>query len=424
MGAPKRRLNIRRIPTNTEASGRFIEAGTCESLLISLPHHRLPSGAWSGGGPFYQVTEKLEHTGGMTFPGYYLNGRHDDPYRVCGVNTLPTLVPQPSLSSYMSTWGNDVRYMWTFAPSGFRKTRPGNPVASLGQFIVELRDLPKLPFQGRRSYRSVFGQGLSLPGMIRALMAYCMDFRHLGGEYLNVVFGWKPFIRDLQQVYNLWQTIDRQLAQIVRNNGKGIRRRATVSENSSSTSAVAHSASAGAYVASGFPSGTTMAKAPCGSDWSVETKVTTKVWYAAKYRYFIPDVSSSQWTRKAKLALFGVLPTPELVWAVTPWSWLIDWSVNVSDVLSNMSTNAVENLVQDYSFLMMREETVKTGCVSTYWGDCQYGSGSCTLHSTYSVVKKRRTTGGSPYALNAISGKPLTAYQGGILAALGLSLAK
>jgi len=370
------------------------------------------------------VTDELEHRGAQTIPGYHriIDRPTCD---TIGVDTCTAWFNVGTLNDYMGAWDWFDNLMKSSTAEGYHKTRPGNPTASLGQFLVELRDLPKLPLIGSSVYQSLFKRGLSLPGIMMAAREIARSFRaaNLGGEYLNVVFGWKPFVRDLQEIYNLWQNVDRQLAQIVKDNGKGVRRKVTLSDETSTPVSESRDFGYPGVDVRGFPGD--LINAGGHTSWSKVTTRHERVWYAARYRYWIPDVSSSGWNRRAKLALFGALPTPELVWELVPFSWLIDWSVNVGDVLSNMSTNAVDNLVQDYSFVMREWTVTTTHTTDSNWSEwlpyTPGGHGHWT--STERQTVKGRTYGGSPYALNAVSGAPLTGYQTGVLAALGISLA-
>jgi hypothetical protein len=261
-------------------------------------------------------------------------------------------------------------------------------------------------------------------------MKEASDFRNLGSEYLNVVFGWKPFVKDLQGMYNLWKSLDKQMAQIVRDNGKGIRRKAKLKTEQDMTS---ESKSytipfVNLYSAPGWVGGS-----PAYTHWSTQTRWTEEVWFSGSYRYYIPDVGSSQWTRRAKLALFGALPTPELVWEVMPWSWLIDWFTNVGDVVSNASTNAVDNLVSDYAFVMRKVTYQKDANVTTYMPGVSHGDPytigrlvpavSASVNSTQKWVLKSRSGGGNPFGLG-LQLSALTGHQLSILAALGISRSK
>jgi len=237
---------------------------------------------------------------------------------------------------------------------------------------------------------------------------------------LNVVFGWKPFVNDLRKMYNLWQTIDKRMAQIVRENGRGIRRKATIKDvtDTSQTGADFNTCFVNVYGGAG-PNGP-----GCSTQYRVTTRTKTKVWFVGKYQYYIPDTGSSQWTTRARAALFGALPTPDLLWEVLPWSWLIDWFGNVGDVVSNLSPNAVDNLTTQYSFTM---RTVKTAircdayCVAPAAGGVFVSPAvDRTFTSVFEDEVKQRVGGGNPFGIG-VELASLSGYQLSILAALGLS---
>lgn len=434
---PRQRLKLETIQYGRSSDNTFLRAGKAESLLLSMPHHRTKGGGWSGGGPFFQVTDEVQHLGKRPFPGYMRIIWRDAQTAVGCVGASAWFTP-PDPKSYNNSWSALQAAAWTYAAKGYHVTRPGNPVASLGQFLAELRDLPKIPLlklPSPKRYISLFKQGFSLARIMHEARQIAAEAVHAskesfwrnpdaGGEYLNYVFGWKPFVEDLRQIYKLWKTVDKQLAQIIRDNGKGIRRSASLGK----TKEVLNSETKrypypGANIY-GFPGDYINA----GGDtiYTLETVRETNVWYSAKYRYYIPDVTDSQWTRRAKLALFGALPTPELVWELVPFSWLIDWAVNVGDVVSNVSTNAVDNLVQEYSFIMRSIKTTTTASATTTWKEWQpyFPAGSGTFTSILTQTIKTRTGGGSPYALSAVNGTALTPTQNGVIAALGLNLMK
>lgn len=428
---PRQIVSIKKVPYGEPRDRTTCDDGETKTLLLSQPHHRLKGGGWSGGGSFFQVDESLHHSGNRHFPGY-TRGIYYGPRDAVSVTGVTSTLPVTKPSQYKGDWNGLNAAAFSFGAKFYHMTRPGNPVASLGQFLMELRDLPKIPFvQGRAGYVSLFKQGLSLSGIMRQAREIARNALHwrrlypdVGGEYLNFLFGWKPFISDLRSIYNLWSSIDRQMAQIIRDNGKSVRRKAHLEKQTEILSNSNNSYSFPGANIRGFPGD--YASAGGKSSVTVWSWRVTEVWYSAAYRYYIPDVSSSEWTRRAKLALFGALPTPELIWAVTPFSWLVNWAINVEDVVSNLSVNAVDNLVQLYSFIMRKITTEYISWSQTEWNGrpgC-YPAGSGTWISTRKQVIKTRTGGGSPYALSAQSGTPLSSYQLGVLAALGLNLAK
>jgi len=400
------------------------------ALLASEPHYRLPNGRWSGGGPFCMVRQSVHHTGdGVTdamYGDFHFGPFHYGTVGGGGDYSVPTAIPSSWTHPSYQDLASDT---YQYGARGYARTRPGNPVASLGQFLIELRDLPRLPFGaalgrlGRKGrYPSVSTYPLNeVPGR---LLARLKDFRALGSEYLNVVFGWKPFVSDVRKLYNLWSDIDKRMAQIVRENGKSINRRAVLEQETTTEELRDSYPGAWRWIPGAFSLTTNSGS----SQWVATRTTTTKVWYAANYRYYIPDVGSSQWTRRARLALFGGLPTPELLWSVLPWSWLIDWFGNVGDVISNLSPNAVDNLVQNYHYTMkhvkvltvltstsVQEEVDFRAFGSWYWPRLE-----ARCSSQLVTESKVRDGTGSPFGLNARF-PSLSTYQLSILAALGAS---
>lgn len=389
------------------------------ALLMSEPHWVLPSGKWSGGGPFCCWKEDVVHLGTQQTSIRY-DGFEYGPFTSLGATEVPAYRTHFTAPPDPHALGVDLLSSGAFA-TGYARAKPGNPVAGLGQFLVELRDLPAIPGgEARRRWRN---QGLTLsqlPGFLRSRLK---DFRDLGSEYLNVVFGWKPFVGDLQKLYGLWKTIDRRLADIVRNNGKSVRRRADVEDSSTvdATESVYPYPYAGVW--SGIPNWI-----PGISVRTVTRKRTTRVWFAGSFRYYIPDIGSSQWTARATAALFGANPTPQLLWEVMPWSWLVDYFTNVGDVISNASSNAVDNLTLEYGFLMKHTtERLEVG-IQTYheavdlprsW---KWPKKDCTYTSWQTTETKLRATGDAGFSLLWGAGSNgLSPYKLGVLAALGAS---
>lgn len=372
-----------------------IEVPSHRGLLVSQGHRRKGSGGWESGGPFHQVTD--EWTGSpvhqLTFEQLFpVRLNRDWAVSLAGMPSTFAPLDTPSFSDYQAELG--VAYT-----KGYKRTRPGNPTASVGQFVAELRQVPTLP--GR-------------------LFAQLKNFRSLGSEYLNVQFGWKPFVNDVKKMYETYKNIDAKLARIASENGKGIRKRANLTDE---TNVTMHEEQHNVPFARCSP-----VPAIFGSGrttYSETTTTTVKSWYSARYRYWIPDVGSSQWTKRATRALYGVNPTPELLWEILPWSWLIDYFSNVGDVMSNASANAVDNLTMDYSYVMKRTKIVTQVHVKTTWEAnenilAKIGASSADLHATHTVEVKLRQGGLNPYGIGADFGG-LSGYQLSILAALGIS---
>jgi len=351
-------------------------------------------------------------------------------WQMSGVVGGPTHVPSTWADRYDS-WGVAATKVQDYIPKGYQRTRPGNPRADLGQFLIELRDIPKLPLTkglfkvskrpGKYGFRTV--SGVPFQEIPRELFRNLTSLRNLGSEYLNVVFGWKPLLSDLRKMYYLWQDVDRRMGQIIRENGKAISRRANVETSSTLDVVDGPTAQPFAYynIWGGVPNFPTFE----GTTVLTHLKRTyARVWYMAKYQYYIPDVGSSLWTTRARAALFGVLPTPALLWEVLPWSWLIDWFTNVGDIYSNISPNAVDNLVTLYSYTMKNVKTYESWHAHVHHsaGTAVWSHPGCDagFASYLSEETKLRFPGGSPFTLNTKLAD-FSPYQLGVLAALGLS---
>jgi len=419
--------------------------GRREALVITSNHRRLPNGAWDGGGDFYCYKTKLSHGTRLILPNVRRNNSPLEDYHCMGVSPAQ-MKPSAPGSVFWPVWegvsGVRANAAAHYA-TGYARTRPGNPVADLGQFLIELRDLPQMPFRNaatkivdfpfRRTGRVAEGKMREFLGkktLNRSGNTRRQGFSsNLGNEYLNVVFGWKPFVRDLQRMYALYHDIDRQLAKLRMENGRYIRRKAKLLSDTVTTMDI-NTVYPTPYVnVYGQPpswmTGTT--------HYTKTTKVRTRVWFSASYRYYIPDTGSSEWDARARLALFGGLPTPELLWEVMPWSWLIDWFGNVGDVISNASPNAVDNLTCRYSFVMKEIVTTVTwrahvchtaqqSLPSDYFKS-DWPAVDHTFETVFETTQKVRVGGGNPFGLD-VGLLSLNEGQLAILAALGISRSK
>jgi len=250
-------------------------------------------------------------------------------------------------------------------------------------------------------------QAKQLPGHYAKLNS----FKEAGDEYLNGVFGWVPFVSDLKQAVGCAVVLHKHLEQLRRDNGRDIRREGPVSSDTSTTS-----------VTDSGPTGTFPPILPAISQlymtgpWKREivTRSVNDYWFSGKFRYWIPDVGTSQWTERATLAMFGLHVTPATVYSVLPWTWLLDWVGNLDDVMSNISANAADNLVAKYAYIMNHREVSEERTV--------YFQTRTGPKSTSAIVSKgfKARDAASPYGFG-LSWSGFSPKQISILTALGLS---
>lgn len=372
--------------------------GLNDECLVYSQTNPVKDGRWLSGGPFYVRKRRYDASlGSISYRSY---GYDELSIPIFGYTSTsqPAPLTRAQLQSDHASAETSAR---TFGSTGWARARPGNPVASVFQTGVELyRDVPSIPLR---------------------LFLRLKNLNSVGSEYLNVQFGWMPLLNDIRKMYKLYHDIDKRLAQLVRENGKGIRRRRTIREttNVTSTTQSYNTAFQGCGSAPSFPhTGKTVI--------TTTTTVTEKIWFAGRFRYYVPDIGSSQWTSRARRVLWGVNPTPHAVYSVVPWSWLIGWFSNVGDVVSNASTNAVDNLTADYAFIMRQNERLVQKVCVTSWN--QYGNpngshycpaGSMTLVGNDNLTTKLRTMS-TPFGFG-VTFDGLSPYQASIAAALGIS---
>lgn len=283
-----------------------------------------------------------------------------------------------------------------------RSTIPTNPVAGLSVFLGELRQgLPSLI-------------GLNL------MRNRAGTFRELGGEYLNVQFGWKPFLKDIQKTMVAVQNSNIILAQYQRDSGRFVRRRFTFPDEYTVD-----------FQSSG-PKSSAIRNVPNGTGWGslwtsqnatnwLETVETTKsTWFAGAYTYYLEESQdlTGRFTHFEQLSnkLLGTRVTPEVLWELAPWSWLADWIADIGVSLENASAFSADKLVMRYGYLMRRtrrRRIVSLSGIDPLIGDCG------AIVTEFTKTRKQRIKA-TPYGfgLNASS---FTGSQWAILAALGMT---
>lgn len=307
----------------------------------------------------------------------------------------------------------------SYGATAINRFSPLNPGASLGQTLVEsiTGGLPNIPLlKSRCSHirdNTKFLNRLS---------------KKAGQEYLNGVFGWVPLLTDIRNVYKTWRTLNSKMEQIIRNNGRPIRRKGTLLKEQSVNTVENYFSPQFALPRASFEGVDSITYPdPFGqSQPSMTTKTSEEVWFSGSFRYYIPDVTDDRWSRKAKLALFGLYPSPSLLYEVMPWSWLIDWFSNVGDVISNLSSNGIADLIVDYGYLMRHRkvtQTVSFGTVPTFGFSETLSTTEPIAPSNLSVTITKETMeriAATPFGFG-LQLEDLSDRQAAILVALGLS---
>jgi len=264
----------------------------------------------------------------------------------------------------------------------------------------------------------------SIPGM---LAGRTRKLASLGGEYLNLAFGWLPLLRDVDKMLLTAQAMEKYLDQLIRDNGRLVRRRRQLSSTKDTSSKVTNYTRLGAF----YPSMTsTFGGVPGSSSSILEEKWTIRTrWFVGAFRYHIPGYGGkdTRWIDSLRRRIWGIDMTPQILWNVMPWSWFADYFANFGDLMTNVSRNAVGHPVAEYAYVM---ETVETGTRITARGWLPAGTAGGAANKPYMLTSSFTTTviekgrvAASPYGWG-VTYDGLSDFQKAILTALGISRAR
>jgi len=286
---------------------------------------------------------------------------------------------------------------------------------SLGQRAI----INTAPTSPQASVATALGEIISdgLPALIGTALwkSQLRDYRSLGGEYLNVQFGWVPFISDLLKIVKSLRNATHTIQQLQRDDGRNVRRRfAFPTDVESSVSSF--SGYLGPY--QDEPYGGFIVNVP---EVSVVDRIEKSVWFSGAYTYKLPTGSDLL----AKLArydayasvLLGTRVTPEVVWELQPWSWLIDWKLSIGTALSAADVASSDNLVIRYGYLMCHQVATRTYAVPPTKTNLGFTVPATTLELRSERKERIRAT---PYGFG-LNTSEFSLKKWAILGALGMS---
>jgi hypothetical protein len=115
--------------------------------------------------------------------------------------------------------------------------------------------------------------------------------------------------------------------------------------------------------------------------------------------------------------LLGTRITPSVLWELTPWSWLIDWFVDVQSALQVAGMFQNDGLLMQYAYLM-RKTTLSRSY--TFTGPNLHGYGQEGPYTNTAYVSRIERVRGTPFGFG-INPEGISPQKWAILAALAIS---
>lgn len=284
----------------------------------------------------------------------------------------------------------------SLATRALRQMMPSmNEGTSLVNFVLELKDLRREFTKWKKRYLKTsdtitrFG---SRKGAARKKKYEPKESlsKTLSGEYLSYMFGWAPFISDLKGMYDGLKKFKSRLAWFRQNAGKVLKRQYRRILPGYSDYEDSHTFWMGGYCSS-IPNNSSYP-----FTWRRKVEWFEGPQYSATliYRYTIPEMSEAEMKVKGFLDMLGVRLDPSIIWNAIPFSFLIDWVVDVSSWLRSFS---VDNLGIKTEILDFCHSLKSVQISENYCRPFIYGSGALpreilTVQSYRSRYERRRVS--------------------------------
>ena len=270
---------------------------------------------------------------------------HNDPLIMNGSVTISaqrqtvlTEYNPPNRSDYTAA-PNPTAVDWSYYKTlALANMNPNKPTVDLPVFLFELKDFP---------------------GMLRDLGRILQKGAKLSdgaGAYVAYSFGWAPLISDVSKLLDFSDAVNNRLKYLQKTSAKGGAKITRTLEQSSNV------LSSSAYTVSAPNGGT---QGPSFDGWQVTTE-KRKVWAAARVASFLSPVQLDDPQATAARAALGLNLSAASLWEAIPWSWLIDYFVNVGNFL-DANRGFISSRITDLN--LMCTQTVE----SKLTGKANYG---------------------------------------------------
>jgi len=293
----------------------------------------------------------------------------------------------------------------------FAQTAPDRNEASLAVTIIELLrgDIPSV----LKNFREMMAGMRSIKNL-------------LGSDYLNITFGWTPLIVEYANLIKVGMNLDRAIYY------ESFRRKRqwdgpSVSGRRDGTVMISNLNTPYLSASMIKPGGTPGISSGAGTNWVQDAGYVESENYHWASRY----TGLAKPTRRANdfndqaadvLKRLGLVDDPQMIWDLTPYSWLVDWFTTMGDSISNANVYSPikGKYTVDYAYLTtQRTFSVEGSLIRRQFSDPTLSFDIARSRSFYSNVTRWRSRA-TPFGFGTQLGS-LNATQYAILVALGLA---
>jgi hypothetical protein len=249
--------------------------------------------------------------------------------------------------------------------------------------------------------------------------------RAVANEFLNIKFGWIPFVQDVIDFTKTVHFYRNLLVKALKYNGIPIRKRISLFSDSKpwvKLAGATYSVSNNSYPmpchAVAFPSDF-FSSAP---SWEVVEGRTSAAYGIGKWTIYRPEFDShrpefySSWNKFEQfLTLTGLRISPSSLYKATPWTWLIDWFTDIGNFFQFLTDEFSNSIVSRYCYAMQAQTITRL-----FTNVLPFRGNPVSLNFARQIVSKQRIAGSSPYGFD-LPWESLTAGQYAILGALGIT---
>lgn len=308
--------------------------------------------------------------------------------------------------------------MTPYESQAWNSTKPKLEKSGLANFLYEFKDVPQQLHISAKAFHDIW-RGLG--GDVKSI-----DLRpnRLADDFLNIEFGWMPFVSDIVKLCDAVIFSKQYLDEISHGNSVWLKRRATLSDVNN-VSRLTRQYSYGSEPVGtnidGICKDMTLDGHTCKGYMDLYAVDKTVVWSEGAFKYYRPEFDetlpyygsvTSEVNRH--ITMLGLRISPSHIYKAIPWTWAIDWFTNVGDLIQRHQDEELDGMVSKYLYLMHhRVRTLRSFHLYNFW------SGAKAVEFERFVETKQRRNADSPYGF--VLGKDLSPTQWAIIGALGLT---